>query len=288
MILRPEEAEQFYRLWWPLLTYVNQKRGLVKNWPTDPEQSGVTPAKAVKVRDALWSDPSLREEFQRENPARLSEDDLAILAQWTHPIQGTFTILRHLKKHSIFLGPRQQAYGVVGLLSPLEEVVPHSPGYAEATLLPYKDRIIYDGLLAAPPIMFGPGIRAELNDTYRNVQESFGLITSLPWNDEARREGIQQGNARLLKVFRTYLAGSGLSEKMLAKHLGNVEELAEQLFVSPEPEPLLSLRLPSARAYIETNPAAATSLKRFVRFLFETGRGEWEQVEELQVLRQRG
>ena len=157
-----------------------------------------------------------------------------------------------------------------------------------ATLIPFKDRIIYDGLLTAPPIMLGSGIRSRLNEEYQGVQESLGLVTSLPWSDEAMRHGILQGNARLLKAFRAYLAGSGLSEKMLAKHLENVERLAEILFDQETPEPLLNLNLQSARSYLDTHPSAATSLKRFVRFLFETGRGDWERTEELQVLRQRG
>jgi hypothetical protein len=288
MILKPEEAEQFYRIWWPLLSYVNQKRQIVDDWPIDPLKTGVKFAQAIKVREVLWTDSTLREQFIEENPSHLSTEDLEILAQWTHPVRGNFTVLRHLKKYSIFLGQGQKAYGVVGLLSTLEELLPHAPAYVTATLLPFKDRIIYDGLLTAPNIMLGSGIRSRLNDEYQNAQESFGLITSLPQSNEAMRAGILQGNARLLKVFRANLAGAGLSDKMLAKHLENVEGLAETLFHRESPEPLLNLDLPSARVYIDTHPSATTSLKRFVRFLFETGRGDWERTEELQVLRQRG
>ena len=129
MILQSDEAEQFYRIWWALLSYVNQKRDVVKDWPTDPKQTGVKVAQAVKVRDALWTDSSLREQFLRENPAGLSDEDLAIVEQWSLQVRGNFTVLRHLKKHSIFLGPQQRAYAVLGLLSPLEEVLPSSPAH---------------------------------------------------------------------------------------------------------------------------------------------------------------
>ncbi len=34
MMLAPEEAALFYRAWWPLLTWVNEKKRLVPSFPT--------------------------------------------------------------------------------------------------------------------------------------------------------------------------------------------------------------------------------------------------------------
>ena len=41
----------------------------------------------------------------------------------------------------------------------------------KATLLPYRDRIIYDGLLSPYRIFFGPGIRGDINGTYSRLKE---------------------------------------------------------------------------------------------------------------------
>jgi hypothetical protein len=73
-----------------------------------------------------------------------------------------------------------RAYGVLGLISPIDKVIgPDLPLLVDATLLPFHDKIIYDGILAPYSIYFGPGIRADLNKTYRDIKEREGITTSL-------------------------------------------------------------------------------------------------------------
>jgi hypothetical protein len=52
----------------------------------------------------------------------------------------------------------------------------------ETALLPFKDKIIYDGLLSSPgpAIAFGPGIRGMLNETYQQAKDRHGIVTTLP------------------------------------------------------------------------------------------------------------
>lgn len=51
---------------------------------------------------------------------------------------------------------------------------------SETVLLPFKDRIVYDGLLSGYNISFGGGIKRMLNDSYRRAKERQGIVTSLP------------------------------------------------------------------------------------------------------------
>ena len=46
-------------------------------------------------------------------------------------------------------------------------------------LLPFRGRIVYDGLARAYAISFGPGIRRSLNETYQAIRENEGVIESL-------------------------------------------------------------------------------------------------------------
>jgi len=50
MILTPEETERFYRIWFPLLHFVNEQRQLVSSFPATREQ--VPLAKVKPLRDA--------------------------------------------------------------------------------------------------------------------------------------------------------------------------------------------------------------------------------------------
>jgi hypothetical protein len=73
------------------------------------------------------------------------------------------------------------AYGVLALTEPFEDLVgPYLPVWTETVLLPYKDKIIYDGLLSSYNMSFGPGIRRSLNDDYRAAKDRLGIVTSLP------------------------------------------------------------------------------------------------------------
>lgn len=73
------------------------------------------------------------------------------------------------------------AYGVLALSQPFEESIgPFLPVLVHSVLLPYKDKIIYDGLITSFNISFGPGIRRNLNQDFKEAKARHGIVTSLP------------------------------------------------------------------------------------------------------------
>ena len=291
MLLAPADAEQFYRIWWPLLTYVNRVQEITPDFPTDGKRS---PDVVFPVREALWNRDTLLDGFVAENPAGLGDEDLEIAANWRGAVRGTFAVFRHLARHSVFLATDsteggERGYAVLGILSPLDEMLPLAPPlYMEATLLPFKQQIIHDGLIVPYNVILGAGIRENLKRTYRDIQEGSGILSRLPPSEEGQRRGIDKGNAALLKAFRAYLIGAGLSDSKAEEHLRNVADFGFELRDSVAPRPLNAANVTLVQARLETHPKASVSYKRFARFLYETERGEPERVEELQRLRQRG
>ena len=53
----------------------------------------------------------------------------------------------------------------------------------QTVLLPFKDQIVYDGLLTSYSISFGPGIRRSLNESFKEAKARHGIVTSLPMSD---------------------------------------------------------------------------------------------------------
>jgi hypothetical protein len=254
-----------------------------KTWPDPPDSVSVS--KAMPVRDALWKDNRLLTDFLNENPANLSEEDREVAA-WENRVSGDFMIVKHLKKYSVFLAKEGQAYGVLGLMSTFEEILPFSPMSVTVTLLPFQDRIIFDGIIVTRNVMFGGGIRGSLKEQLKDIEDSYGIFTSLPVTKADLRKGIVAGNTRLLKAFRNSLAGAGLSEKVILRDMATLTAVASDLLA--ESKPLLELDLLTARAYLSQVPDSLTSLKRFARFLYDNARGEYERVDALQELRKRG
>ena len=295
MQLPPEQVNRFYRIWFPLLYYVNGQCHLVTPFPNDPQEASIPIEDAMKLRNALWADDALRQSFITDNPAGLPPEDLAIVESWQYRLSGKFFVLRHLKKYTIFLSehPSAHLYGVLGLISPMDEVITAPlPVYVEAVLLPFEDNITYDGLVAPYNVYFGPGIRGSLNDEYRNLQEREGIITTLMPTEASRdpeevRKDILARDKKLLTAFRKDLARRGLSLKMVEQHSGNIDAFGRNyLLLQEPPRGLIDITTNDVQSYLNeaVNKTLATSFKRFVRFLTDTGRMDYEQTESLREL----
>ena len=102
---------------------------------------------------------------------------------WTRSISGTFVVLRHLKKYTIFLHSTSppSAFGVLGLTTDLEELLPKSrlPIGVKTVLLPYRGVVVYDGLLSVYDIIIGPNMRYGLNEAYKNIKNAGRFFTTL-------------------------------------------------------------------------------------------------------------
>jgi hypothetical protein len=137
------------------------------------------------VRNAFLEDLDLIERFVDENPSGLDEGELEIVRSWRHLVAGKFFMFRQLQRHMVFLldGEGPVAYGVVALTEPFEDLVgPYLPVLIDTVLLPFRDKIVYDGLLSCPGVTlsFGAGIRRMLNESYKRAKQHQGIVTKLP------------------------------------------------------------------------------------------------------------
>lgn len=184
MLLEPQDVELFFRLHRTLMVFVNQRLTVITDKLDTPEEFAALPPEArLKARDALLANVHLIESFVTENPAQLPDDDLAIIRSWQHLMGGEFYVYRELKKYTVFLSTDKQpvAYGVLALSQPFEDLIgPYLPVLTQTVLLPFKDKIVYDGLLSSYRISFGPGIRRNLNEDFKEAKLRHGIVTSLP------------------------------------------------------------------------------------------------------------
>jgi hypothetical protein len=188
MLLTPPDVELFFRLHRALMFFVNQRLKVIPNEVASPEEfSSLSPEVRLKVRDAFLNHTDLIQAFVEENPAHLTDDELDIVRSWQHLVHGKFYVFRQLKKYMVFLSTDKQpiAHGVLALSQPFEELIgPYLPVLTETVLLPFKGRIVYDGLLSSYRISFGAGIRRSLNESFKEAKARHGIVTSLPLTNE--------------------------------------------------------------------------------------------------------
>ena len=184
MQLDPGDCERLDTLHKALMLFVNRRLRLAKP-PAGPAGKITTfpPEERLKLRDALTEHTDLIDAFAAENPFGFGPEELDVIRSWKHRVAGEFYVFRYLKRHTIFLTADEPtvAYGVLALSDPFQEVVgPDLPFLCKTVLLPFRGRIVYDGLLSGYNVVLGGRIRRELADAYEAAKGRQGVVTSLP------------------------------------------------------------------------------------------------------------
>jgi hypothetical protein len=195
--LQPEEKDLFYRLYFELLCWVNKKHKIVSDFNINPHEKGVDVGKNFQIKEKLYDNPAWFDDYLREQSAKIAKEEQEILLSWRkHLISGDFFVMRHLKKYSVFMNVGDEdstrLYGVLGLTHPFSELIDKNslPMIIKATILPFKGRIVFDGIFSKYSIRLGPGIRKSVNEQYSIIKTKYGIIESLPFNNTAPRPAV--------------------------------------------------------------------------------------------------
>jgi len=185
MNLPDNERRQFLRLYNSLLVYVNNKYKIVQNLSHYKDIFDQDPEEIERLKERLYSDPGQIDSYVQENPAGFSDEELKIISSWRHFIKGRFYLIRFMKSYAVFLDESHppRAYGVKGLAMQWD-LVTNLPRIIEATLIPFKDKIIFDGAFSCYNLFFGPEMKRNILDRFRQAKAGYGIITSLPFSPE--------------------------------------------------------------------------------------------------------
>ncbi|MBD2535913.1 hypothetical protein H6G97_43905 [Nostoc flagelliforme FACHB-838] len=220
MQLPQEEADYFFSLFKPLLVYTNQKFQITPGIKKPEDIERYPFESTVKIRDKLYQNPELFDRFIQENTDTLSPENISIIQSWKGFIPGKFFVFRYLKKYTVFLTNDEppKAYGVLSLYSPFEEIVGSSlPRLVETVLLPFKDKIVSDGIFKFSNIFFVRGVQGSLKENYELAKTRFGIITSLT-------ASVSEIESPEIAKLKTYLK----SQKNLEEHWDEIRILKEK------------------------------------------------------------
>ena len=181
MTLSQKDGQLYYKLWLPLLDYVNRKYQINSKLKSMATAKNLNPADVKEVANKLWSEVTIIDDYLKGNEG-LSEEHKEIVRSWKRRIQGKFLMERHLKKGTIFISLEdEEVYQVSGIISSWEEMffgMP-MPLILEATFLPFRDVIISDGLVMPYNIIVGGGMKRMFKDVYMAAKKSGRIHQSL-------------------------------------------------------------------------------------------------------------
>ncbi|HOC63702.1 MAG: hypothetical protein RBS72_11865 [Sedimentisphaerales bacterium] len=188
MLLPVEESSLFLSLYQHLIGFAAGRLGGISGIADFASFRAAKWEAKAEARNRLLDNMALLDAFVEENPGGFRETDLSNVLLWRHFVHTDFVIERALAKCTVFLTEDKppRAYGVLGLTQEFDDMLPcPMPVFVNAVLLPWKGRIICDGLMSICNVILGPGIRAELKDVYRRAKAA-GIVMSLEpgWRPE--------------------------------------------------------------------------------------------------------
>lgn len=169
MTLSKEETRLFFKLYLPLIGYANQYDGKKDERPLN------------KARDILYEHPKIIGDFLTRNPEKFNQEELGIIALWQRFIKGNFILIKSFKKYGVLLSMgsgKAKAYGVVGLTQSVIDMAEYGIGtyFERVALLPWKDKIIWDGLCYVKPVIMGKNYMHSFIEEYKNIERAGRIL----------------------------------------------------------------------------------------------------------------
>jgi len=179
--LSEDEVKLFYKLMHALLYYANKKFNTIKNISTKEDFFKRDIQETVPLRDKIYKNPQVFDDFAKDNPENFNKGELDIILSWKKFKQGEFFLVKHAKEYSVFYNEKEKkAYGVLGISDSFEDMFgSHDPILMGIVLLPFKERITYEGIFMPYNIHFGGGIRKSMNLEVGEAIQKYGIISSL-------------------------------------------------------------------------------------------------------------
>ncbi len=180
MRLNEEEYYKYLEIHPKLIYYVGIKKGLISKSTTLEKFMNYSVEDKYPIRNAMYENIHMLNDYIKEKSEELSKEDKDIIRGFKYFKQGTFYVVKLTKKYAYFLGDKY-VYGVHALNDPFQSFWGNNlPIMVQAVLLPYKGKIIYDGIISNYPIHFGKGIRSSIKNDYTLSEGKYGIITELP------------------------------------------------------------------------------------------------------------
>ncbi|MDW7668452.1 MAG: SEC-C metal-binding domain-containing protein [Bacillota bacterium] len=180
--LSSEECQEFYETWYGLMGFINEKLNVVDSNIKAEYPNDVSDEIIHKVREILWENPELIDEYISET--NLDKEKVDVLKLWkTNHKKGMFILLEYQQDYAVALAPNEKGedrlYGIKGISNSISNVLRRPlPLTIETVILSFKGKIIYDSFMIPMPVTYGKGARAAFKEMYDNAKEH-GIITSL-------------------------------------------------------------------------------------------------------------
>ena len=178
MVLSIEERKLFFKNWLGLLSFVNKKHKVIKNFGNPKNPFGLNIDDIKEIREKLWKNTLIIDEYLHN--CKISKEDIMIISLWKKRIKGKYMVIKDLKKFTVLMDfENKKLYGVHGISNSINEMIPSIPMMVETVLLPFSGKIIFDSIMGIDNVYFGKNMRQSFHEEYMELKNSIGIINKI-------------------------------------------------------------------------------------------------------------
>ena len=180
MTLTDKEYKEFLRTHLDLLFYVGHQKNILSKDLSLKKFLNLDFQIKFKCRETLFEDEDIIDEYIASNFDHLTTDQIKILVGFKKKIRSSFVIFKCLTNHAIFIDIKNNRfYAVKALGDSFDKFFDNFPVNISTTLIPYKDKIIYDGFIQLSGVYYGRNITETMNEDYKKAKRNKEILTSL-------------------------------------------------------------------------------------------------------------
>lgn len=182
MKLSERDARHFFKIVMPLFGWINKNSYYLRE--ITGGDTLVFPQDGILLWRVIRTRPEIIDEYLEDNHIKSTSDAAKTLTQWKeHFVPGPFLVERYTRKGTVFISVKTgQVYLVSGISDDFRDYLKdfELPCLIETSIMPFRDRIISEGLMAAKKAGCEPEIKAALAKRYEEAHKSNSLISKLP------------------------------------------------------------------------------------------------------------
>jgi len=180
MTLNKQEYQEYITSHLDLLYFIGQRQGIISADTDFNKFIALDFQKKFKCRDKLYENMELLDEYIKIRSDSLTIDQIKILEGFKKKIKSDFVILKCLAKHAIFIDTtNHKIYAVKALADRFDNFFSEFPVLCNTTIIPFKDKIIYDGFISSNGIYYGKNMTKDMNEDYKQAKINKAIITTI-------------------------------------------------------------------------------------------------------------
>ena len=174
--LGEKESKLFYKLYFALLEFTNQKYKINPNYKIY-KQHGINPQEITDIIDMFWKNKDLIIlEFCMTNPYKFTKEEIKFLEGFKKGIHDSFVLVQYERDYTLLM-KNGKIYMVKGLNDNIDNIITYDklPCFVETSLIEFNGNIVYDGIISSFPVKFGMNFIKTVEKEYKESMKYYHL-----------------------------------------------------------------------------------------------------------------